>query len=108
MTINFFRGLRASYNQELHGTGIYFATDTLEIIHGGKSYSGLLEVGKSVKDIALVDGVMTITYTDSTTTTVEVGSGKYQSNIEDKNIAMTTKYGDFAVGTKVRDRKSVV
>ena len=71
MTINFFRGLRASYNQELHGTGIYFATDTLEIIHGGKSYSGLLEVGKSVKDIALVDGVMTITYTDSTTTTVE-------------------------------------
>lgn len=101
MTINFFRGLRASYNQELHGTGIYFATDTLEIIHGGKSYSGLLEVGKSVKDIALVDGVMTITYTDSTTTTVEVGSGKYQSNIEDKNIAMTTKYGDFAVGTKV-------
>lgn len=101
MVINFFRGLRASYNQELHGTGIYFATDTLEIIHNGKSYSGLLEVGKSVKDIALVDGVMTITYTDLSTTTVEVGSGKYQSNIEDKNIAMTTKYGDFAVGTKV-------
>lgn len=103
MTINFFRGLRASYNQELHGTGIYFATDTLEIIHGGKSYSGLLEVGKSVKDIALSEGVMTVTYTDLSTTTIEVGSGKYQSNIEDETIAMTTAFGDFKVGTTVGD-----
>lgn len=101
MTINFFRGLRASYNAELHGSGIYFATDTLEIIHNGQSYSGLLEVGKSVKDIALSEGVMTITYTDLSTTTVEVGSGKYQSNIEDETIAMTTAFGDFKVGTTV-------
>lgn len=101
MTINFFRGLRASYNAELHGSGIYFATDTLEIIHNGQSYSGLLEVGKSVKDIALSEGVMTVTYTDLTTTTIEVGSGKYQSNIEDETIAMTTAYGDFKAGTTV-------
>jgi biotin carboxyl carrier protein len=44
---------------------------------------------------------MTITYTDDSTTTIEVGSGKYKSNIADKNVAMTTKYGDYVVGTKV-------
>jgi hypothetical protein len=98
--IQFFRGLRSLYSDE-HRNGIYFATDTGEIIHDGKSYSGLLEVGKSVKDITLVDGVMTITYTDNSTTTVEVGSGKYVSRIEDKDVAMTTKYGDYVVGTKV-------
>jgi hypothetical protein len=101
MIINFFRGPRASYSQTLHGTGIYFATDTLEIIHDGKSYSGLLEVGKSVKDITLVNGVMTITYTDLSTTTVEVGSGKYQSNIEDKTLAMPNAVGGIAKNTKL-------
>jgi hypothetical protein len=99
--IKFYRGLRAAYVEATHSAGIYFATDTGEILHGGKSYSGLLEVGKSVADISLVNGVMTITYTDASTTTVEVGSGKYKSNIEDKNIEMTTPYGDFVAGTKV-------
>jgi hypothetical protein len=99
--IKFYRGLRASYNVETHGTGIYFATDTLEIIHNNKSYSGLLSESKSVKDITFANGVITVTYSDNTTTTIEVGSGKYKSNIEDKTVAMTTKYGDYVVGTKV-------
>lgn len=99
--IKFFRGLRSLYNAELHGAGIYFATDTLEIIHDGKSYSGLLAVGKSVQDVTLVNGVMTITYTDNTTTTVEVGSGKYKSNIEDKNLAMPNAVGGIAKNTKL-------
>jgi hypothetical protein len=40
--IKFFRGLRASYDVTTHGAGIYFATDTFEIIHNNASYSGLL------------------------------------------------------------------
>lgn len=99
--IKFYRGSRESYNQSEHGIGIYFATDTGEIIHDGKSYSGLLEAGKSVTDITVSNGIMTITYSDSSTSTVEIGSGKYTSKIEDKNVAMTTKYGDYVVGTKV-------
>lgn len=99
--IKFFRGLRSLYNVTEHGAGIYFATDTYEIIHNGSSYSGLLSVDKSVANITLVDGVMTVTYTDNTTTTIEVGSGKYASRIEDKNVAMTDNYGDFTSGTKV-------
>ena len=36
--INFYRGLAEKYNREIHGDGIYFATNTLQIIHDGKSY----------------------------------------------------------------------
>lgn len=101
--IKFYRGLRSLYNQALHGAGIYFATDTLEIIHNNQSYSGLLAIDKSVKDITVSGGVMTITYTDNSTTAIPIGSGKYVSNISDKSITMTTPYGDFGVGTKVSD-----
>lgn len=99
--IKFYRGLRNSYDAALHGTGIYFATDTFEILHGGNSYSGLIEESKSVKDITIVDGVMTITYSDNTTSTAEIGSGKYQSNIEDKTLAMPNAVGGIAKNTKL-------
>lgn len=36
--IKFYRGIAEKYNQELHGDGIYFATNTLQIIHDGNSY----------------------------------------------------------------------
>jgi hypothetical protein len=99
--IQFFRGVRNLYDSAKHGAGIYFATDTYEIIHDGNSYSGLLEEGKSVKDITLVEGVMTITYTDNSTQEVEIGSGKYMSNIEDKTLAMPNAVGGIAKGTKL-------
>lgn len=40
MEILYFRGPRALYNKSAHGNGIYFATDTKEIIHNGLVYSG--------------------------------------------------------------------
>lgn len=101
MIIDFFKGLKTKYNQELHGSGIYFTTDTFEIIHGGKSYSGLLEAGKTVTSVDLANGTLTITYSDGSTASAELGSGKYQSKIEDGTIAMTTAYGDFKAGTTV-------
>lgn len=101
--IKFYRGLRANYVQETHGSGIYFATDTGEILHNGKSYSGVLAVNKSVADMTLADGVIIVTYSDGSTSTIEVGSGKYTSKIADKNVSMDTAYGDFTVGTKVSD-----
>lgn len=101
--IKFYRGLRVNYSVDTHGQGIYFATDTLEIIHNGYSYSGVLEVEKSVKDISLVEGVLTVTYTDNSTQTIEVGSGKYISGIEDKTLTMPNAVGGIAKGTKVSD-----
>lgn len=38
--IQYFRGLRSLYNVKAHGAGIYFATDTQEIIHNGLAFSG--------------------------------------------------------------------
>lgn len=36
--IKFYRGRSEKYNREIHGDGIYFATNTLQIIHDGRSY----------------------------------------------------------------------
>lgn len=38
--IKFFRGPRELYNVNAHGAGIYFATDTKEIIQNGLSFLG--------------------------------------------------------------------
>lgn len=40
MEVQYFRGLRDLYNVKVHGNGIYFATDTKEILHNGLSFSG--------------------------------------------------------------------
>ena len=40
--MQFFRGLREHYNVKAHGAGIYFATDTKEIIQNGLSFLGEL------------------------------------------------------------------
>lgn len=40
MKVQFFRGPRELYNIASHGSGIYFATDTKEIIQNGLSFLG--------------------------------------------------------------------
>lgn len=47
--LQYFRGLRDLYSPEIHGNGIYFATDTQEIIHNDLSFSGVLP--KELEDI---------------------------------------------------------
>lgn len=42
MLVQYFRGPRNLYSLEAHGQGIYFATDTHEIIHNDVAYSGVL------------------------------------------------------------------
>jgi hypothetical protein len=37
----FYRGLRSNYNKALYGNGIYFATNTKEIIVNGVSYGSV-------------------------------------------------------------------
>lgn len=60
--LNFYRGKKEKYDQMLYGDGIYFTTDTLEIIHDSQSYAytpskdliGDLIDG-NIKDIVLED-----------------------------------------------------
>lgn len=68
--IDFFRGLKSKYNVVNHGSGVYFTTDTYEIIHQGKSYSGIS--GQVVKDITLDTKSLCITYYDGTTQTLDL------------------------------------
>lgn len=101
--IKFYRGLKAAYNETTHNNGIYFASDSKEIIMNGVAYVGTLPDKNLVEDVNFSDGILTVTKVDGTKAEIEVGSGKYVSNIEDKTVAMTTEYGDYVVGTTVED-----
>lgn len=102
--LKFYRGLKANYVAETtHKDGIYFATDTNEILMNGKAYTGALASGKVVTNVSLSadKSKLVVTYSDSTTTEIEVGSGKYTSAIEDKELATPNAVGGIAKGTKV-------
>lgn len=61
LTIPHYRGLKIYYNAETHKDGIYFATDTHEIIAGEVSY------GESIKSWSITDGVLTLTMSSGET-----------------------------------------
>lgn len=100
--IKFYRGLREFYNEN-HYDGIYFAQDTLEILHGGYSYSGMVDISKSVLDIQITDGYLIITYTDNTTAKKEISISKYKSNIADKSLTMPNSVGGISKDTSISD-----
>lgn len=99
----FFRGPYASYVQETHGEGIYFATDKGIIKMNGVDYIGPLGNSTAVKLIAPnEDGSkFIITNLDGTTYELPMATGEYESNIEDKELAMPNAVGGIAKGTKI-------
>jgi predicted nucleic acid-binding Zn-ribbon protein len=63
--IKFYRGPKSLYDSILHGSGIYFTTDTLEILHNGGIYLGNLpseleslaeQVEANTREIQLLTG----------------------------------------------------
>ena len=48
--VNFYKGPSGRYNKKTHGDGIYFATDTQEILVDGLSY-GSVEVDDILTEI---------------------------------------------------------
>lgn len=101
----FYRGLKAKYSLETHGSAIFFATDTKEIIHNGVAYTGELPDLNLVKDVALSEAgdKIVVTHVDGTTSEIEVGSGSYASAIEDKTLAMPNAVGGIAKGTTLSE-----
>lgn len=85
--IKFYKGLKNLYSLDLYGSGIYFATDTLEIIHNGKSYSGVQD--KVVKDITQAEGYIIITYSDNTTTTLDISGLNFDRVFSYKGSVLT-------------------
>ena len=102
MQIKYFRGLRANYNLASHGQGIYFATDTKEILHNGSAYVGL-PLNVRVEDVELntENSTLIVKFSDGSSKEIEIVSGKYESKIEDKSFTMASSYGDFAKGTTI-------
>lgn len=101
----FFRGLKEKYNLSSHGGGIYFATDTKEIIQNGIVYTGELPDKNLIEDVALnAEGdKIVVTHVDGSTSEIAVGSGDYESAIDDKTLAMPSAVGGIAKGTKLSD-----
>jgi hypothetical protein len=97
--IKFYKGLKSLYNLDLYGSGIYFATDTLEIIHNGKSYSGVQD--KVVKDITWAEGSIIITYSDNTTTTLEICGLNFDRVFSYKGSVLT--YDVLPLNAKIGD-----
>lgn len=86
--IEFFRGPKESYNQSEHGSGIYFALNTKEIIHDGITYLGELpdnvfrltqQVNKNTGDLLVLKGT---------------GEGSIKKQIDDAINLFATKISD--------------
>lgn len=92
--INFIVGKKSSYVRDTYPYGVYFATDTHEIIFQGITY-GMSTSFKAVKSVDISGTTMTITYTDgskSTTITLNksmVGLGNVD-NTSDANKPVST------------------
>lgn len=103
--VKFFRGAYESYDQSVHGEGIYFATDKCIIKMGGKDYLGPLASSTAVKNIELSEtgDKFIITYLDGSTDDMEAASSEYKSAISDKTLTTPNAVGGIAKGTKVQD-----
>ena len=84
--LKFFRGTKDSYNINEHGAGIYFTTDTNEIIHNDKSYSGLTSEQSGISNIQQTES-NSIEIKFANGETKEISSGIYQSNL-DENVTI--------------------
>ncbi len=95
LTIPHYRGLKSNYNAETHKNGIYFTTDTHEIIANEISY------GDSIKSWSIADGVLTlamssgenvvITFNEATTTAKGLMSAADKAKLETLETELTNK-----------------
>ena len=101
--LKFYRGLRASYNAGTHADGIYFCTDTGQIMLNDKQYGG--SSAKTVADVTLEESVLKITYTDTSSEELDLSvlGGAYISEIEDTELEMPSAVGGISKGTTVGD-----
>lgn len=126
--IKFYRGLKASYVQATHGEGIYFATDTAEILVNGVSYGVDQE---KVKDVSFdsTKNVLTFKRQNKDDLVVDFGNkllsdedrsavdrlkealegagftANYETELDD-DLATLTAIGGIPAGTKVSKYKN--
>lgn len=90
--MQFFRGPRALYNVKAHGSGIYFATDTKEIIQNGLSFLGDLpaDLAEVVTRIKANEEALTI-LNDSVQLQINNAIDEFANRLTDDNTVNTFK-----------------
>ena len=96
MLVQYFRGPRNLYSLEAHGQGIYFATDTHEIIHNDIAYSGVLpsdieELVKSVDEINKELDILTDGEGSSIQASIDSAINDFAEKISDDGTINTFK-----------------
>lgn len=96
MLVQYFRGPRNLYSLEAHGQGIYFATDTHEIIHNNVAYSGVLpseieELVKSVDEINKELDILTGGEGSSIQSSIDSAINDFAEKISDDGTINTFK-----------------
>lgn len=61
LSIPHYRGLKEKYDEQKHGDGIFFTTDTHEIIANNATYGEIIDTWN------IIDGVLTLTMTSGKT-----------------------------------------
>lgn len=64
--VNFYRGLREKYNPDTYKDGLYFSTDTLEIILNGSSFGG------GLTNVEFSEGKLTFSFANGTVKEVPI------------------------------------
>ena len=108
MTVKFFRGPYASYNQATHGSGIYFAIDKGVIRMDGKDYNGdLSSPEKFVSDVELDGSNLKITYLNGSTETFNLVEALPTATAESKGLLSAEDKGfidELSADVKAGDR----
>lgn len=96
LIVQHYRGLKEHYNIVSHGQGIYFATDTKEIILNGESFSGegsdaYVELKEQVQANADALVVLNGTGEGSVVKTVNDAINEFATKISDDNTVNTFK-----------------
>lgn len=90
MELQYFRGLKALYNKKTHGNGIYFATDTQEIIHNGLVFSGVIPAElEAIKNKA--ENALVLIGTENVQTQINNALNDFASKISDDGTVNTLK-----------------
>ena len=90
MELQYFRGLKSLYNKKTHGNGIYFATDTQEIIHNGLVFSGVIPAElEAIKNKA--ENALVLIGTENVQTQINNALNDFASKISDDGTVNTLK-----------------
>lgn len=96
MELQYFRGLRELYKEEVHGHGIYFAIDTKEILHNGLSFLGdlpkeleeaLVRIGATEDAVSTINDSLDLRINTAVNTAIDA----FANAMSDNNVVDTFK-----------------